>query len=81
MLRFGASSLTLPKPLKRRESTERGEQQSKQPLKYARLGSSKRELGTGKTRRMTNSAIMTILNNGLPHCMLIDVLPGTKKQL
>ena len=67
--------------LKRRESTERGEQQSKQPLKYARLGSSKRELGTGKTRRMTNSAIMTILNNDLPHCMLIDVLPGTKKQL
>ena len=48
---------------------------------HVRLGSSKRELGTGKTRRMTNSAIMTILNNDLPHCMLRDVLPGTKNQL
>ena len=39
------------------------------------------KMGVGKTRRMTNSGIMTIFNNDLSHCMLIDVLPGTKKHL
>ena len=39
------------------------------------------KMGVGMTRRMRMSEIMTIFNNDLSHCMLIDVLPGTKKQL